>query len=495
LIRPLRPFALLALALTAGCDLAPHYARPAAPVPPRFPSGPAYAAAPEAEPSASISWRQIFTDPRLAQVIDLALANGRDLRIAVANVAAARADYRVQRAGLFPEIDAEASARITHASNSGTTVLPVTGGTGSGSGTGTGSGSGTGNVISGTGGGTNHSYALDLGLASFEIDLFGRQRNLTKSAFEQYLATDAGARATRLTLVGETASAWYTLAADRSALAVAQATLKASQAAADISRRRFTGGIASELDLQSALTLVAQAQSDIATETTQVAQDRNALELLVGAPVPDALLPDTLDAAALPAELPAGLPSTVLLRRPDVIEAEHQLIAANARIGAARAAFFPRISLTAAVGLASGGLSNLFSNGAFNWSVAPQATLPIFDAGANAGNLAFAKAERHLYLAQYEKAIQTAFREVADALARRGTIDAQLTAQQALTKAAQTSLNLAVARYQGGIDPYLNTLDAERTLYSAQQTLVAARLAQAENLVTLYRVLGGDQNF
>ncbi|MBV9842384.1 MAG: efflux transporter outer membrane subunit [Sphingomonadaceae bacterium] len=504
------PLALAMLAALAGCDLAPHYARPGAPVPPKFPSDGAYQKAIESQPPpASVDWHQLFTDPKLAQVIELALANGRDLRIAAANVAAARATYRVQRSDLFPEIDAGAVARIAHSNNGESSATAVSGtgagttgsgaGSGAGSGTGNGtggsSGTGTGTTAVATGGGTSHYYSLDLGIASYEIDLFGRVRNLTKSAFEQYLATDAGARATKLTLIGETAAAWYTFAADRSVLEVAQQTLKASQASAEVSRQRFEGGIASELDLQSTLTLVEQAQSDIAADMSQVAQDKNALDLLVGAPVSDDLLPVDIDHVTLPVELPSGLSSTILLRRPDVVEAEHQLIAANARIGAARAAFFPRISLTTAAGLASGGLSSLFTGHAFNWSVEPSATLPIFDGGANAGNLAYAKAERKLYLAQYEQAVQTAFREVADALARRGTIDAQLAAQQALTNSARLSLNLAQARYQGGIDPYLNYLDAERTLYTAQQSLAATKLIQAENLVTLYRVLGGDQNF
>ncbi len=495
---------LAASLLLQGCDLAPRYARPGPPVPPAFPRGDAYAVAAPGEPPASLSWQQVFTDPRLSRVIALALANGRDLRIAAANVASARALYRVQRADLFPEIGAAADYRIVRNASSTTSITTGsgTGTDGAGTGTGTtgtgttGTGTtGTGTTVASTNRNTVQSYSLDLGLASFEIDLFGRQRNLTRAAFEDYLATDAGARAARLSLVAETASAWLTLVGDRSLLAVARETARSAQATVDISARRFEAGITSQLDLESARTLLAQLQSDIANDIALVAQDRNALELLVGAPVDDMLLPATLNEVTLPAELPAGLSSTILLRRPDVVQAEHALIGANARIGAARAAFFPTISLTAAVGLASTALSGLFTGGAFNWSVAPSATLPIFDAGRNAGNLGYARAQRYLYLAQYEQAIQAAFRDVADALARRGTIDAQVAAQQRLFVSASNSLNLANARYQGGIDSYLNALDAQRTLYSAQQTLIATRVTQGDNLVTLYRVLGGDQRF
>jgi multidrug efflux system outer membrane protein len=317
-------------------------------------------------------------------------------------------------------------------------------------------------------------------------------RNLSNAALETYLATEAAARATRISLIAETASAYLTLAADNSQLMLARRTLESAQRSMELTRKRLEAGVATRLDVRQAETIYQQARADVASTTALIAQDRNALELLAGSRIPDALLPAELppDQVWL-ADVPAGLSSAVLLDRPDVLQAEHQLQSANADIGAARAAFFPSLSLTASTGLASTELSNLFSDGASIWSVGPSLVLPIFNGGANVANLAYAKAQRELFLSQYELAIQTAFREVADALAIRGTIQEQLDAQAALVDAAADSYRLAEARYSKGVDSFLDALDAQRTLYNAEKSLVSARLTANTNVVTLYRVLGG----
>ena len=462
-----RIIALLATSALGGCSLEPHYVRPAPAVPAAFPQSVPYP--PQTpEPLPQVSYRDVFRDPRLQALIEQALANNQDLRRALANIQSARALYRVQRADIFPAVDAGGGVSVrrgqTQASNGGTNRE------------------------------TDTSYEVQGGTTAWEIDLFGRLRSLSHSAFNQYLASEAATRATRLTLVADIAGAWLQLAADRSLLLVAEDTEKSAQASVGLTQARLDGGVSPRSDLRQAQTVLATAQADRARQTSLVAQDINALQLLAGVPVTADLLPATIeDADGRLAELPAGLDSAILLRRPDVLEAEYQLRAANARIGAARAAFFPRISLTAVAGLASTALSNLFTGGAFSWTVAPSATLPIFDGGANAGNLAYARAQREAYLASYQKAIQTAFREVADALARRGTIDAELRADQLNATAAEDRLNLDTARYRQGIDPYLSALDAQRTFYSARRTLVNIRLTKAQNLVDLYRTLGGDQ--
>ncbi|MDB5692685.1 MAG: transporter [Alphaproteobacteria bacterium] len=493
---------LLLAASLAGCSLEPHYQRPEPPVPPSWPVGDAYLRRSEAA-LPSVSYRDIFRDPKLRTLIEQALVNNRDLRIAAANIASAQAQYRIQHAQLFPQVGASANAGISGAHRSpGTAIVGTgTGGTGTG-GTGSGGSGGTGGtgsttgvtVITTPGGfGTSQNYSVDVGVTSFELDLFGRVRSLSHSALDQYFATEAAARATRLSLVGEIATTYFTLAADNSLLAVAQATAANAQRAVTLTNARLVGGVSSRIDLRDAQTVLDQARSDVASQTTLAAQDRNALQLLVGAPISDDLVPASIDSAnTLVSELPAGLSSAVLLRRPDVVEAEYQLRAANARIGAARAAFFPSISLTGLLGLASSTLTGLFSANAFNFRAGANASVPIFDGGANRGNLAFARAQRELFLAQYERAIQTAFREVADALARRGTIEAQVAAQSDFVAHALDAYNLEQERYRIGIDEFLNTLVAQRTLYSSQQSLIRTRLARATNLADLYRTLGGD---
>ncbi len=341
--------------------------------------------------------------------------------------------------------------------------------------------------------GTRTVFSAELGVTAFQVDLFGKVRSLARASLQQYLATAAAARTVRLTLVANVANAYLALANDRSLLAIAVDTEKNAQRSVDLTRARLTGGVAPRTDLRQAQFVLYQAQVDRANQTTLVAQDRNALELLVGAPVADADLPPSIAAVETQiVALPAGLDSRILLRRPDVVQAEYTLRAANARIGAARANFFPTISLTAAAGFASTALSTLFTGGAFSYSIAPSATLPLFDGGANRGNLAYARATRDLAVAQYQKAVQTAFSEVANALARRGTIEEQVAAQLAYEQAAEDAATLEDARFRGGIDPYLNVLVTERTLYTARQSLAQAQLLRAQSLVALYQALGGD---
>ena len=453
--------ALAGLAL-AGCTLDPRYQRPAPAVPAAWPSGPAYGP-PSAEPAPALGYRDLFRDPKLLALIEQALAGNQDLRAAVANVEIARAQYGIQRARLFPSLDAQGSVVQTR-DRRGAAATP--------------------NV--------ERDVAADLG-AAFEIDLFGRLRSLSRAAQQQYLATEAGARAVRLTLVSEVARAYLTLAADRTLLAIADDTVANASRTVALTEARLAGGVAARTDLAQAQTVLQQARSDQAQLTTQVAQDRNALELLVGGPTADDALPEDLDELeGMLAEPPAGLDSRVLLRRPDVLEAEHRLRAANAQIGAARAAFFPAISLTGLAGYASPQLGGLFSGRNFTWRSTGAADLPIFSGGANLAGLSGARAQRRLAVANYQSAIQSAFRDVADALARRGTMREQLAAQQALAASAATGYELSLARYREGVEPFLETLVAQRTLYAARQSLAQTRLAEGQNLVALYAALGGD---
>lgn len=443
--------------LLAGCSMTPAYERPAPPVPATLPQGAAYAA-PAAGETAGLAWTQLVQDARLRTVIERALANNRDLRAAIANVQSARAQYRVQRAAQLPTVTADAGASLTRQNDA-----------------------------------RQNSYSADIGFSAFEIDLFGRVRSLTEAALETYLATEEGARSTRIALIAETASAYATLAADQELLALARQTQASAQRTLDLTRSLNAAGLAGKLDVHQAETTVEQAASDVAATVTQVAQDRNALNLLAGAPIEDALLPLSLDSLiAGISRVPAGLSSDMLLRRPDVLQAEHQLKAANADVGAARAAMFPTISLTSAIGVASSALSSLFSGGGFAWSVSPSASLPIFG-GANRGNLDYSKAQRDLYLAQYEQAIQTAFQEVADGLARAGTIDAQQAAQRRLVTANARAYDLAEQRYRAGVDTFLTALTSQRSLYSARQSAIATNLALVSNRILLYRVIGADQ--
>lgn len=470
---------LLATAALAGCSLAPRYERPAPPVPPSWPIGDAYLRQSEAA-LPTVRYGDVFTDPRLQRLIATALANNRDLRIAAANIEAARARYRVQRAELFPQVDA-----IARYGYSG-------GGNGARSGTATGN-TGTGTVTTGNTAGSNNNYSASVGTTAFEIDLFGRIRSLTAAALDRYFGTEAAARATRLTLVGDIADAWLTYAADRSLRRIAEETAASARRTVDLTAARLRAGVAPRTDLRQAEQILATAQADIAQLTTAMAQDVNALQLLLGTRVDETLLPASIESAfPTVATLPAGLDSGILLRRPDVVQAEYELRATNAEIGAARAELFPRISLTGVLGFASNALSSLFSDGAFNYSVAPAASYPIFRAGAGLAGVRITQAQRDAALASYERAIQSAFRETADALARQGTLASQLEANRRNEQAAQDTFRLAEARYRGGIDPFLARLDAQRSLYTAQRTVVVTQLTGASNRVALYRALGGD---
>lgn len=454
---------MLATALS-GCNFAPHYIRPAAPVPQQLPAGGTYPEASTA-PTADIAWRDFFTDPHLKSLIEQALVNNRDLRIAVANVAQARAQFSTARANLFPTVSTAASPTFEKLSQE--EVFP-----------------GEPRRI--------NEYQASVGISAWEIDLFGRLRNQSKQAFETYLSTEDARNAAQTLLISEVATSWLTLASDQDQLKLATQTASADKSTFDLTKTRMSVGSASELDVRQAQTSYDAARAQVAAETALVAQDFNALQLLVGAAPPADLLPDGLPTAGATIDnLPVGLNSDVLLRRPDISEAEHTLRGANANIGAARAAFFPTISLTATLGTLSGSLSGLFSSGNGMWSVQPQATLPIFDFGKNAANLRYSKASRDLAVAQYEKAIQTGFKEVANALAQRGTIKAQIEAQTSLEGAAAAALRLSDLRYRTGTDQFLTVLDAQRTLYSAQQSLITTRLTEQSNMVELYRSLGG----
>ncbi len=455
--------------ITGCATMAPHYERPAAPVPASWPSGPAYktvVAEPANKGVADIPWAQFFVDPQLRKVISLALENNRDLRIAALNIERSRAQYQIQRAQLSPEVDATAAAIYQRISE----------------------------AFSGTGLPENiHQYNVGLGVSSYELDLFGRVRSLKDQALEQYLSTEQARRSVQISLVAEAVGNWLALAADRERLQLAKDTLANQQAYYRLVRSRFEAGISSALDLNQAQTSVDSARVDIARYTALVAQDENALNLVTGSKVPDDLLPVSLsETLAAVKDVAPGLPSEVLLRRPDILQAENLLKGANANIGAARAAFFPRITLVSSIGLGSDDLGKLFtSTGSYVWQFAPRISVPVFDAGANRANLEVAEADRNIAVAQYEKAIQTAFREVADALAQRGTIDDQLAAQKSLTEATGESYRLSQARYEKGVDSYLNVLDSQRSLYGAQQNLITVRFARLANQVTLYKVLGG----
>lgn len=465
------------LALLAGCSMAPKYVQPDLPVPPSWPAGDAYLAQSEAALPA-LTYREVFADPRLVEVIERALANNRNLRVAAANIDAARAQFRIQRASQLPQIGAGAGrTQFDNGTANRNRDQDID----------------IGNNPSASPSAAGRRYIADISTANFEIDLFGRLKSLSDAALNRYFGTEAAARATRLTLIGDVADAWLTYAADRTLLALAEQTAANAQELVRLTRLRLDNGIAARTDVRQAEQILAAAQADIALQTAALAQDRNALQLLLGAPVDDAMLPQSLDDAKGAVRiLPAGVDSTILLRRPDVMQAEYSLRAANAEIGAARAAMFPRISLTGLAGLSSNSLSNLFSGAAFNYSGAANVRYSLFAGGAARAGVAQSEAQRDAALAAYEAAIQTAFRDVADALARRGTITAQLQANRDFADAAEDTFRLADLRYRGGVEPFLASLDAQRAAYQAQRTLAASQLIEASNRVTLYRALGGE---
>ena len=468
-----------AVAVLSACTMEPHYSRPAAvgPVPATW-NGNAAGKADTAS-MADTGWRQFFPDPVLQRLIELALANNRDLRVAVLNVQAAQAQYRIQRADLFPTVEASGVEEIER--------YPA-GVIGSSSTSGS-SGGGSTPV---PGGQTIRFYEVGIGFTSYEIDLFGKIRSLKHEALEKYFQTAETQRSSQLTLVAEVASAYLAILADESILKVTRDTLDSQTASYKLIKQSLDAGTTTELALKQAATTVDTARANLAEYTRQAAQDRNALMILIGVPIPEDISFTTdINAENLSAEVPVGIPSDVLARRPDVLAAEHQLRAANADIGAARAAFFPSILLTAQAGTASTQLSGLFKTGSGAWTFSPQINLPLFTGGANLANLDLSKIEKNVDVAQYEKALQTAFREVDDALAARNTLDEQLSAQRALLDDSSESYRLAEMRFRNGIDSFLPVLDAQRALYTAQLDVVSLELLRLQNMATLYKALGG----
>ncbi len=447
----------VAVTVLDGCSLIPDYQRPTAPVPAQYAQAPAASAAVP-------GWRDFFRDPALQQLLQTALTNNRDLKVAVLNVQAYRAQYRIQRADLLPAVTANATATRARTPAD----LSQTG-------------------SSSVGG----EYAVNLGISAYELDLFGRVRSLSDAALQNYLAQDQAQRSVQISLVASVANAYLTWQADRELLALTQATLATYEQSLHLTGRSSEIGVASALDVAQARTSVESAKASLATYQRQVAQDQNALQLLLGAPVPDDLPASRPLTGDLLADMPAGLPSDLLNRRPDILEAEYQLKAANADIGAARAAFFPSITLTASAGTSSARLAGLFKGGSGAWTFAPAINLPIFNAGALKASLDYAKIQKDIGVTTYEKAIQTAFREVSDGLAARQTYRQQLQAQADLVDASQRYFTLAERRYRTGIDSHLTLLDAQRSLFSNQQTLISNRLAQLQAQVSLYQALGG----
>jgi multidrug efflux system outer membrane protein len=445
----------------AGCwSMAPHYERPAAPVPAQLAGGSGTASA------ADLPWRELVREPKLRQVIEQALAQSRNLRKAALAIEAAHAKYRIQRAQSLPSVDAVAavtSSRVVVGPDNATA--------------------------------TATSYSAQIGFAAWEIDLFGRLKSGSDAGLQSYFSTVEAAKAVQISLLAETSIAYLTLAADRSRLAIANDTMAIAKRTMDLTEQLVGGGTSNRGDFWQVATVYQQARADVAALAAAIAQDRNALELLAGGPVADAMLPDGLpDQLDWFADVPVGLSSEVLLRRPDVLAAEHDLQAANASIGAARAQLFPQLTLTASGGLASLALGALFTGPAAVFTLAPSLALPLFRGGANRANIAFTEAQKLAFVASYELAIQSAFREVADALAVRATLADQLNAQAALVEASTKSVELAQARYKAGIDTFLTTLVSQRTLYAAKSSLLATQLAALGNRVPLYRVLGGGLN-
>ena len=476
---------LTAAAVLAGCiSLAPDFERPPLPVAQQYPAAPqvqaqtqaasgvaatppvpaagpaAAASAPRAAAAAAadIPWQTFFADAQLKRLIGLALENNRDLRVAVLNIEQARAAYQIRRADQVPNVN-----------------LGVTG-----------------NRLTNADGGITSSYVAGLSLASFEIDFFGRVKNLSDAALSQYLATEEARRTVQIALIASVANAYYGLRADNEQLDLTARTRATRESSLQLTQLRFDNGVASELDVAQAVSLVEGARVAQAAILRNRAQDENALVLLVGRPVTVELAPGaTLVGEHLGPDLPAGLPSDLLTHRPDIRQSEQQLRAADFNIGAARAAFFPRISLTGAAGIASGDLIGLFNSSSLAWSFTGQLVQPLFDGGRNQANLDAARASRDITVAQYEKTVQTAFREVADALAGRSTLGEQLRAQRAQAEAEQVRFDLADLRYRTGVSSFLEVLDAQRSLFTAQLATVQVQLAQLQNQVTLYKVLGG----
>lgn len=467
MIKIYRLVPLAAALVLAGCiNLAPDYERPEAPVAQAWPEGESYKLS-EVKREALPEWRDFICDEKLRRVIELALANNRDLRMAAYNVEMARAQYGISRSELFPTVAAVAQETAQRTPETLSTRLD-----------------GTAN--------TTHQYSAQLAMTSFELDFFGRVRNLEEQALQSYLQTQDAQRSAQSTLIAEVAMAWLTLGADEAQLKLQQETLRTQEESFRLVEASYKYGAVSQLDLEQARQTVAAARAAIASYVRAVAQDRNALELLVGAKIDEGLMPDGISLqATLPASLPEGLPSEVLLNRPDVMQAERGMLAANAQIGAARAAFFPSLSLTGGVGSGSMRLSDLFASNSTVWTFSPNVNIPIFTGGLNLSNLRLAEATQKRAVASYEQTIQAAFREVADALAMEGTIESELQARAEYAQAAAMAYELSESRYKQGAAAYTEVLDAQRTKVAAEQTYIASQLSRATSLVTLYKVLGG----
>jgi len=465
-MRKIKVLALGALLFLGGCSLAPQYIKPGAKIPEKWPQGAAYKdprTMPEASAVQAMKWQEFFTDKKLQKVIGISLANNLDLRLSALNVERARAMYGIQRAELFPIVNG-----IGAATKQGRSADLINAGEPR----------------------TTEQYSVNMGIAAWELDFFSRIRSLKDQALEEYLATEEARRSAQISLMAEVARAYLTLASDRENLRLARATLKTQHASYDLIEKSYNIGLATEIDLRRAQTQVDEARKDVPRFTQLTAQDQNALNLLAGSQVPEDLLPTDLKSVVPPKAISSGLSSDLLLNRPDIAAAEHRLKGANAFIGAARASLFPRISLTTSLGTASDDLSGLFKSGSGTWNFAPQLAMPIFDTRTWAA-LRVSKTDRKIILTQYEKTIQTGFREVADALAVQGTIDEQLAAQKSLVNSVAETYRLSYKRYTMGIDNYLGVLDAHRSLYAQQQVLISLRLARFANQVTLYAVLGG----
>lgn len=462
-------FSMGVAAVATGCTLTPKLEKPSAPIAGQWPTGGSSPASMTNQfagrPVDGIGWRDFFVDPRLQKLIELALTNNRDLRVAMLNVEELRAQYRIRRAGLIPEIDGVAGASRSR--------IPA-------------------NVAGFSSAITTTQYGLSLGLTSYELDFFGRARSLKASALESYLASESASRSARVSLVSEVAAQYlYELELEEQ-LAVARQTLESVQASYKLNQRSYELGKTTELDVRTAEAQVQTARANVAAYTRLLAQAQNALALVVGQRLPGELPAiQPLSSQSIDMDLPAGLPSDLLLRRPDIVDAEHQLAAANANVGAARAAFFPSITLTGSFGTSSSQLKGLFGPGSAAWSFAPQLKIPIFELGRNVANLDVAKVRTRIEVAKYEKAIQSAFREVADALVARSTLVDQLAADEALVSAQSRRLKLAEIRYRNGVDSYLVVLSAQQDLYTAQQSLLQVRLAKLSSSITLYKALGG----
>ncbi len=453
-----RPIALLVSLLLTGCSLAPDYQRPAAPIPVNYET--------KTSPAAvqATDWQQVFTDPALKKLIDTALQNNRDLRVAVLNVEAYQAQYRIQRAAQLPDITAtgyQARQRIPGTYSGGASAI-------------------------------SNTDSATVGISAYELDLFGRVQSLKDQALEKYLAQEETQRSTQLSLIANVATAYMTLLADHDLLRLAEQTAKSYEQSYQLIQQRYEAGISSSLDVSQSRSNLESVRSSLAQYRRQVALDQNALRLLLGTDIPAGLssgLPE--QDLTLLASLGADMPSSLLTRRPDILAAEHALKAANANIGAARAAFFPSISLTANAGSMSSSLNKLFDGGSGTWLFQPSINLPIFDFGSREAQLDVAKVQEKIEVATYEKAIQTAFKEVSDGLVAQDGYREQLQAQQALVDANKTYYQLAQSRYEKGVDSYLTLLDAQRSLFSAEQGLVSTRLALLSNRVSLFKAIGG----